>query len=119
MSGGKRSVRLAKQIQRDLPSILDDLKRNSLPHVLITIAEVVVSGDLGIAKVYYTVMPPDKETEVEDFLATDFKAIRQQLAHVIRHQVRKVPELVFYKDTTLDRAQRIDDLLDKIKRGDA
>jgi ribosome-binding factor A len=119
MSAGKRSTKLAKQIQRDLPAIIDDVKRNSLPNALITITEVVVSGDLGIAKVYYTVIPSDKTSEVNEFLEVDNKAIRQQLAQVIRHQVRKVPELVFYLDDTLDRAQRIDDLLDKIKRGDA
>jgi ribosome-binding factor A len=42
--------------------------------------------------------------------------IRYQLGNKIKNQVRRVPELEFYKDESLDQAFKIEELLRKIKK---
>ena len=41
------------------------------------------------------------------------KALRGELGHIVGRQLRIVPELIFYLDTTLDYAEHIDELLKK------
>ena len=48
-----------------------------------------------------------------NILNEDMKAIRCELGHKVAKQLRIVPEIVFYLDTTLDYAEHIDELLKK------
>lgn len=113
---GKRTDKLARQIQRDLGEIFNSLSSKLFENAFITIMEVRVSADLGIAKVYIGVMNYPKKQELLELIQFHNPMIRKMLSDKIRNQVRKIPNLQFYLDTTLDNAEHIERLLDKIRK---
>jgi len=112
---GKRTDKLARQIQRDLSEIFNSLSTKLFENAFITIMEVRVSADLGIAKVYIGIMNYPKKLELMELINFHNPQIRKMLSDKIKNQVRKIPTLQFYLDTTLDNAEHIEKLLEKIK----
>lgn len=115
---GKRTDKLAKQIQRDLGEIFYSLSAKLFENAFITIMEVRVSADLGVAKVYLGIMTNSKKDEIFSLIEFHNTQIRKLLGDKLRNQVRKIPVLQFYLDTTLDQAEHIEKLLNKIKQDD-
>ena len=65
---------------------------------MITVREVSVSPDLGLARAYLSLFPvSDKEAMLEQ-IRMSTREIRHELATRIRHQVRKIPQLEFFLD---------------------
>ena len=78
---------------------------------MLTVSEVRISPDLSIAKVYVSVFPSDKQKEVMETLELEKKSIRGELGRQVAKQLRIVPELDFYLDSSLDYAEHIEQLL--------
>ncbi len=112
---GKRTDKLARQIQRDLGEIFNSLTYRLFENAFITIMEVRVSADLGIAKVYIGIMNYAKKQELLELIQHHNPIIRKMLSDKIGKQVRKIPNLNFYLDDTLDHAEHIEQLLEKIR----
>ena len=80
---------------------------------MVTVSEVRVSPDLSLAKTYVSIFPSAKAEEVMKTLNDNIKVLRGELGHLVAKQLRIVPEIVFYLDTSLDYAEHIDELLKK------
>ena len=80
---------------------------------MVTVSEVRMSPDLSVAKVYVSIFPSDKQAAVMGLIEENGKAWRGELGHVTGKQLRIIPELVFYLDTSLDYAAHIEELLKK------
>ena len=80
---------------------------------MVTVSEVRISPDLSIAKVYVSIFPSAKQDEVMKMLEEDKRRLRGELGRQVAKQLRIVPELDFYLDTTLDYAEHIEELLKK------
>ncbi|MCD6161213.1 MAG: 30S ribosome-binding factor RbfA [candidate division Zixibacteria bacterium] len=110
----KRTDRLSSQIGKELSNLLID----TLPppaDVLISITEVSLTKDLRIAKVYYSVYGDNNAIDrAENYFKDNIKRIRMELAGRIR--VRFMPELTFNYDPSIEREQRISELLNRIKK---
>ena len=78
---------------------------------MLTVSEVRISPDLSIAKVYVSVFPSEKQKEVMEVLEAEKKSLRGELGRLVAKQLRIVPELDFYLDTSLDYAEHIEQLL--------
>jgi len=82
----------------------------------VTITQVDMSGDLKSARVYFSCVPDGK--------ADDRKQGMDSARGFIRHQLRQeldlkyIPELSFFYDTSLDYSQRINKILKEIQPGD-
>jgi len=76
---------------------------------MVTISGVDVSPDLGHAKVFVTIMQCEAPLEAVAGLNRAAGFLRSQLSQRLR--LRGVPELVFHYDATLDRAERVEELL--------
>ena len=79
--------------------------------VLVSVSAVRVSPDLSIARVYLSVFPSDKGAEILAEINRSAKTVRYELAQIVRHQLRKTPELSFFLDDSLDYLENIDHLL--------
>jgi ribosome-binding factor A len=111
-----RQDRLASQISRELANLLIDNPQMP-PNIIITITGVELSKDLRSGKVYYSVYGDETSTSrAEEFFNDNQKIIRKELAGKIR--VRFIPELAFVYDRSIERGQRISELLEKIKKDD-
>ena len=80
---------------------------------MVTVSEVRISPDLSVAKVYVSIFPSAKADPVMKILEDNKKTLRGELGRMVASQLRIVPELDFYLDTTLDYAEHIEELLKK------
>ncbi|HTN68540.1 MAG TPA: 30S ribosome-binding factor RbfA [Dysgonamonadaceae bacterium] len=84
-----------------------------MPGVLISVTQVRVTPDLGIAHAYLSFFPSDKANELLSNINENIKRLRFELGKRIGQQLRIVPNLVFYLDDSLDYMDNIDNLLKK------
>jgi len=110
----KRQQKFARLIQKDLGDIFQKETRDLFEGAFITVTEVKVSPDLGIARVYLSFMLAKNKTLLLESVQDQGKTIRQRLANRIRHQVRVIPELHFYLDETADYAARMDEIISNL-----
>lgn len=111
MAGTTRQLKFARLIQKEISDIFQRDKRGILDNAFVTIADVRVSPDLGVAKIYVSMMlAPNKEAILEKINLRK-KEIRKALGDKIRKQVRVIPELIFYLDEVEENATRIESLI--------
>lgn len=106
-----RQLKVARELQRDLAEIIRSRGMAAFGGAMLTVSEVRISPDLSIAKVYVSVFPSDKQESVMHILEEESRPIRGELGRRVAKQLRIVPELTFFLDTTLDYAEHIDSLL--------
>lgn len=106
-----RQLKVARELQRDLAEIIRSRGMAAFGGAMVTVSEVRISPDLSIAKVYTSIFPSAKQEEVMQILKEENKSLRGELGRKVAKQLRIVPELDFYLDTTLDYAEHIDKLL--------
>jgi ribosome-binding factor A len=109
----KRQNQYNKLIQKELGDILVKHAKEWFGNILVTVTIVRISSDLSQAKIYLSVLPFEKSNEVLQIANQRQKQIRGLFGNIVRHQVRHVPELIFYIDDTADFMERIDKALGK------
>ena len=103
-----RSDRLAAELRRLVGTLVHDaVREHALPSM--SVSDVECSKDFDVATVYVTALLPDAATEGVKALKAMAKDMRTQLSKIMR--VRRVPELRFKYDDSVDRGERIDALL--------
>lgn len=111
MSGSIRQQKFGKLILKELSEIFQQDKKGLLGNLFISVAEVRVSPDLSVAKVYVSMMLTSDKQKVLDRLNDRKREIRNALAQRIRNQVRIIPELIFYIDELEEKAMKMDELI--------
>ena len=111
MAADSRRARIADQIQRELAEVIRLELRD--PRVgLITLTGVELSRDQSHAKVFFTVLGAESAAEnAAEGLRRGAGFLRTQLAH--RLTTRKVPELHFEFDESVERGMRLSKLIDE------
>ena len=110
---GTRQLKIAREIQKDLAEIIRAKGMAAFGGAMVTVSEVRVSPDFSMAKVFVSIFPSDKQDSVMEMLDENCRALRGELGRQIGKQLRIVPELVFFLDTSLDYAEHIEELLKK------
>lgn len=105
-----RQAKISRLLQKELSEIFR-LQTAKMKGTLVSVTNVRVSPDLSIARVYLSVFPSDKGSEVLDSIKASAKTVRYDLAQKVRYQLRKCPELTFFLDDSLDYLENIDKLL--------
>ena len=112
MSRG-RPRRVADLIQRELTDLLRREVRD--PGVgMVTITSVDVSPDLSHAKVFFTLLQQEQKLSTEKALQRAAGYLRSQLAH--RMKLYTTPELRFMYDESVERGDRLSQLIDDANR---
>lgn len=113
---GLRQDKFAKQIQRDLAELMTLHRNEWLGGTFVTMSNVLVSPDLSYVKVYLSLFNILNRKDVLNHLNTVVdKEIRHEIARRIKNNVKKIPEIRFYEDDTLDYVSKMDELFEKIK----
>ncbi len=104
-----RQKKIAGVLQADLVDILQgSASQNGMRGVIISVTQVNVTVDLSIAKVYLSVFPNEKGPELLEGIKSNTSAIRYEMAQRTRNQLRRMPELQFYIDDSLEYIDGID-----------
>jgi len=103
-----RQKKIAGVLQKDLVNVLQNAAQEGMKGVIISVTKVNVTSDLSVAKVYLSIFPNDKRDELIEGIKTNTVLIRHELAQRTRNQLRRMPELTFYLDDSLDYIEDID-----------
>ena len=103
-----RSDRVSAQLRRELGKIVHETVRNhGLPSL--SVSDVEVTRDLAHAKVFVTALMQESSAEAVKALKALTPEMRYQLGRAMK--LRHVPELHFHYDDSVDRGERINNLL--------
>jgi ribosome-binding factor A len=107
-----RQNKIARLIQKELSDIFEKQTRG-MHGVLLTVSVVRISSDLSVCRAYLSIFPSERAEEILKNVNDNMKTIRFELGTRVRHQLRIIPTLHFFRDDSLDYIDHIDDLLKK------
>ncbi len=107
----ERQNKVSRLIQKDISDIFTSHGREWFGGAMVTVTVVRISKDLSNAKIYISVFPSEKADSTIEFLNANISKVRFELGNRVRHQLKKVPEIKFYLDDSLDHIDRINELL--------
>jgi ribosome-binding factor A len=111
----KRQKQINELIRRQFSMVLQNEGSYIFEKALVTVTRVVVSPDLQSAKVYLSVFNTEDKLEVMRLMEENNHRLRYALANKVGKQLRKIPELKFFLDDSLDEFFRMDQLLAKLR----
>ena len=108
----QRQKKISVLIQKDISNIIQSFFREKTrTNLIISVTKVSVSPDLSISKIYLSVFPSLNFSTVLDVLNKNKTDIRKKLSGLIKHQLRIIPDIVFFVDDSLDYIDKIDEAL--------
>ena len=110
MIESNRQKKIAGVLQQYLANVLQNkLREAGQSGILISVSKVSVTTDLSIAKVYVSVFPSTNASQITQELNGIKPKIKHEIAQLTKHQLRRMPELTFYNDDSLDYIEKIED----------
>lgn len=107
-----RQKKIGGVIQKDLVDILQgEVRKNGVSNLVISVSKVAVTSDLSVATVYLSVFPQEKAQETLVGIKSNTQLIKHDLAQRVSKQLRRVPNLVFFIDDSLDYIEKINNAL--------
>ena len=130
MEESQRQKKIGGILQVDLVDVLQGAAtKGGMRGIIISVSKVNVTADLSLAKVYLSIFPNKEAKALLEGIRSNTALIRHELAQRTRHQLRRMPNLEFFIDDSLEYIERIDkslrgeenpirdaDLLDKRKK---
>ena len=115
----KRQLQIAELVKRNMGMYLQQEGTYLYgTEALVTVTEVKISPDLGLAKIYLSVYNVEDKQTVLLQMEEQLVRIRQGLANRVKRQMRRVPEIALYLDETLDEMYRLNNLFDRLNDQD-
>ena len=104
-----RQKKIAGLLQQDLGDILGRAVQNGgLTNLILSVTKVAITVDLTLAKVYISVFPSEQGKEILDGIQSNSFQIKHEVAQRVRHQLRKMPDLSFFLDDSLEYLSQIE-----------
>ena len=110
----QRQIKYGRQLKKDLAEVFQHNPQHFFGNALVTITDISVSPDLGLARVYLSVFPIKEAERVFENLNNLKSEVRLKLGKKIGSRVRIIPELAFFHDDTEEKASKIDKLIDDL-----
>ncbi|WP_375585140.1 30S ribosome-binding factor RbfA [Cyclobacterium xiamenense] len=109
----KRQQKYSKLIQKELGEIFQREGKPLVGKAMVTVVRVLISPDLGVAKVNVSFLLADNQALFER-INENKSQLRKFLGNRIGKSVRVIPELVFYLDESAAYAQHMDEVISKL-----
>ncbi len=107
-----RQKKVAGVLQKDLVDVLQKaMLEAGVKDMIISVSKVNVTSDLSQAKVHVSVFPNKRASEILTELKELKPFIKHEIAQRTRHQLRRMPELHFFIDDSLEYIDGIDQSL--------
>lgn len=114
MQEGKRQKQVAELLRRELSDIFQRMGLSVIDGGMVSIAAVHVTPDLLEARVYLSLFKIAEPEKMMDKIKERSHEIKKELTARIRSQLRRMPELTFFLDDTLDHVFKMEELFKKI-----
>ena len=112
----QRSDRVADQLQRELSVLIRNRIKDPRMSGMMTIASIDVTRDLSLARIYITILEKSAQDSIE-VLNHAAGFLRHELSQIMK--LRRVPELRFILDDTLEKSVQLTALIEKAVASDA
>jgi ribosome-binding factor A len=121
MQEGKRQKQVAAVLQEELNEIFRRLGLNMMDGGMVSISSVKVTPDLLEARIYLSLFQVKNGDATMKTIEDRAWEVKKHLTDKVKHQLRRMPVLSFYKDDTLDHVFKMEELFKKIHNepGDA
>lgn len=110
-----RQKQTAEVIRRHFGVVLRQEGSYIFGSAFVTVTKVYVTPDISMAKIYLSVYNVDNKQSIIDKISENIHHLKKNLAHRIRRHVRRIPDISFYNDDTLDEMYRINELFTNLK----
>lgn len=116
MATNRRVARVAEQVKREISQmLLSGIKDDRVGSGMVSVTNVVVSGDLQHAKIYVSVYGTEEaRAETMEGLKAATGYVRSELGQ--RMRLRRTPEVRFIEDRSLEEGTQIISLLNQLSR---
>ncbi|MBD0831294.1 30S ribosome-binding factor RbfA [Aestuariibaculum sediminum] len=105
----QRQKKIGSVLQRDLVEVLQGAAtQGGMQGIIISVSKVKVTVDLSVAKVYLSIFPNAKAQELLKGIKSNTPLIRHELAQRTKNQLRRMPNLEFFIDDSLEYIEKID-----------
>jgi ribosome-binding factor A len=115
MEESKRQKQVSGLIQEEMNDIFRRLNLGMIDGGMISISAVKVTPDLLEARIYLSFFQVKDAEETMKKVEDRAWEVKKELASRVRQQLRRIPELRFFKDDTLDHVFKMEELFKKIK----
>ncbi|MES2704475.1 MAG: 30S ribosome-binding factor RbfA [Bacteroidota bacterium] len=115
MDENKRQKQVSKVVMEELSDIFQREGMNIVDGGMVSISKVMVTPDLLEARVYLSFFQVKKPSELLHKIKDRGWEWRKLLGQRVKDQFRRVPELQFFNDDTLDHVFKMEELFKKIK----
>jgi len=121
MQEGKRQKQVAGVIQEEMNEIFQRMGLTMMAGGMVSISNVKVTPDLLEARIYLSLFQVQDPKKLIQYFEDRKPEIKRELTSRVKHQLRRMPELKFFHDDTLDQVFKIEEIFKKInedKKGD-
>ena len=109
MEESQRQKKIGSVLQRDLADVLQNAAtQGGMQGIIISVSKVTVTVDLSVAKVYLSIFPNNKGKELLEGIQSNAPLIKHELAQRTKHQLRRMPNLEFFIDDSLEYIDQIE-----------
>jgi ribosome-binding factor A len=115
MQEGKRQKQVAGVLHKELNDIFHRMGLNMQDGGLISIVAVKITPDLLEARIYLSLFQVKDQKAVLKKVEERNWEIKKVLVSRVKHQLRRIPELKYFIDDTLDHVFKMEELFKKIK----
>lgn len=114
MQETKRQRQVAQLIQEEMSMIFQKEGINVIKGGMVSISKVSVTPDLLEARIYLSLFKIEHPEVLMDEIKAKTSELRGALGNKLRHQLRRIPELQFFLDDTLDYVFKMEELFKQI-----
>lgn len=110
----QRQKKINALLQQEITALLQGaIRQQGVKNLVLSISKVAVTVDLSVAKVYLSVFPHDKAEETLTGIKKNTAVLKHDLAQKLRHDLRKIPNLLFFLDDSLEYINAIETSLER------
>jgi len=109
-----RQKKINKVLQQEVAMLLQGaIRQENVSNLMISVTKVHVTSDLTSAKIYLSIFPTQDAQRHFEVLKENKFQLRHDLSQRMKNQLRRVPDLQFFLDDSLDYIESIDNELKK------
>jgi ribosome-binding factor A len=118
MTEGKRQKQVAGVLHEELTSIFTKMGLSMIDGCLVSIASVKVTPDLLEARIYLSLFQAKDKEAVLHRIEEAAHEVKRELTGRVKHQLRRMPEIKYFIDDTLEQVFKLEKLFDHIHQQD-
>ncbi|MBL19631.1 MAG: ribosome-binding factor A [Flavobacteriaceae bacterium] len=108
----QRQKKINALLQQEITFLLQGaIRAQGVRNLVLSVSKVAITVDLSLAKVYLSVFPANKAKDTLVGIKENKTVLKHDLAKRLRNDLRKVPDLAFYLDDSLEYIYAIEDSL--------